>query len=90
MPERAVFRKRTEYEISFGRSMSAWVRGGHGSRSRRAKWHQAEWDSRTGEAVLRCSGRVVHRDARDVMDYRWRPPARDRCRQPECQQEVAP
>lgn len=68
--------------------MNSWVLGG----PRSTRWHQAEYDRRTGAATLRCSGQVrVLGDGEGAMDYRWRPSFDSEwCLHPACRQEVAP
>lgn len=68
------------------RPMNAWVRGGPTSH----RWHQAEYDGRTGTAVLRCSGKVVTPDPAEVMEYRWLPTWPHHCLWPACREEVQP
>jgi hypothetical protein len=65
--------------------VNGWVRGGPTG----LRWHQAEYDSRTGTATLACSGKVVT-PGDEVMDYRWTPPWDQHCLWHQCQAEVQP
>lgn len=68
------------------RPMNGWAQ----SPSTR-RWHQVEYDSRTGLAVLRCSGRFARPLGDEVLDYRWRPSQWDVwCHHPQCREEVQP
>jgi len=52
-------------------------------------WHRVDWDSRSGEAVLVCSGLIVPKAPADVFDYRWSPPGAV-CPTSGCQRPVEP
>ena len=68
--------------------MNGWMKGGPSSK----RWHQVEYDTYAGTAVLLCDPQgvvVVERDE-SVMDYRWRPPVDQWCRHPQCRAEVLP
>ena len=67
--------------------MTGWMRGGPTSK----RWHQVDYDSRTGVTKLACSGQRLTVDVHTpVMDHRWRPPEHERCRHPQCRAEVQP
>jgi hypothetical protein len=68
------------------RPMDCWVKGGPSA----TRYHQAEYDERTGKATLRCSGKVVDVHPEQVMDYRWQPPWERHCYHPPCRAEVDP
>lgn len=53
------------------------------------RWHQVEFDNRTGMAQLECNfTKVFPVDASRVMDYRWRPLPEHRCQLSPCSNEV--
>lgn len=70
------------------RPMNCWVKGGPTAN----RWHQAEYNARTGTAVLCCSRKVVTitDPATEVMEYRWTPPWQRWCLWRHCRREITP
>ena len=72
--------------LTADRPMNGWVRPGPHAK----RWHQAEYDSRTGLATVCCNSRVLPVAPEDVMDYRWRPLYEEHCCHPVCRRPVEP
>lgn len=60
--------------VTAERPWNGWTLTHHGQ-----KWHRVEFDSRTSEATLVCTGQAISTDGSDVLDYRWHPDQYLRC-----------